>query len=322
MSVLPPSTAVYLPSAEGGEAASGRSRGLDLRASRRALRRRLQAPQSPWLDQEVSRRMAERLGVIRQPPARVLDWSCAPASPDPALRAALQPVQWGQVWPAGGDLPAPLAAPWWRQAWRQVRGAGQAAVPVPQDEVARGGWDLVWSVMALPLVDDPVALLRQWHRALVPGGFLMFATLGPGSLASLRGLYQRLGWGPAMAPLVDMHDLGDMLVEAGFADPVMDQETLTLTFSRPQDLMAELRGLGANLDPGRHAGLRTPRWLDRWQQALLALGSVAPQGRIPLELELVYGHAFRGPDRGPAVSAEARIGLEDMTAMLRRRPPG
>ena len=69
-----------------------------------------------------------------------------------------------------------------------------------------------------------------------------------------------------------MHDLGDMLVEAGFADPVMDQETITLTWPSGEALLAELRQLGGNVDPRRFAGLRTPRWRSRLAEALEARG--------------------------------------------------
>jgi hypothetical protein len=105
--------------------------------------------------------------------------------------------------------------------------------------------------MALHLVDDPLALMQQWHRALAVDGFLMFSTLGPGSMQGLRQVYARLGWPTPHAPFVDMHDLGDMLVHTGFADPVMDQEILTLTWPDADALLGELRTLGGNADPGR-----------------------------------------------------------------------
>ncbi len=92
-----------------------------------------------------------------------------------------------------------------------------------------------------------------------------------------------------------MHDLGDMLVQAGFADPVMDQETITLTWDSPQALLAELRSLGGNASPLRCAGLRTPRWRARllrpWNERAGA------DGRLALAFEVVYGHAFKAAPR-------------------------
>ena len=154
-----------------------------------------------------------------------------------------------------------------------------------------------------------------WQRALDVDGFLMFSTLGPGSLRELVQLYGRLGWPVPMAPFVDMHDLGDMLVQAGFADPVMDQETLTLNWPSSEALLAELRLLGGNIDPHRMPGLRTPRWRARLLQALDSLAG--PDGRIALGFEVVYGHAFKAVPR-PRMAGETAVSLDDMRAMVRR----
>jgi malonyl-CoA O-methyltransferase len=109
-----------------------------------------------------------------------------------------------------------------------------------------------------------------------------------------------------------------MMVEAGLADPVMDQETLRLTWATPKALLAELRGLGANAAPDRCTGLRTPRWHQRLLGALAE--HAGPDGRITLEFELVYGHAYQKPDPGPRVAAHTEIGLTEMRSLLRRKP--
>jgi malonyl-CoA O-methyltransferase len=146
----------------------------------------------------------------------------------------------------------------------------------------------------------------------------MFSCLGPGTLRALRDLYLRMGWPPAMADFVDMHDLGDMLVHAGFADPVMDQEVITLSWDGPQALLRELRSLGANASPDRWAGLRTPRWRAR---LLAELGAMAaPDGRIHMQFEVAYGHAFKAAPRAP-LSAETTVSLDDMRTMVRSKSP-
>jgi malonyl-CoA O-methyltransferase len=149
-------------------------------------------------------------------------------------------------------------------------------------------------------------------------GFVMFSTVGPDTLRSLREAYREAGWGSPHAPFVDMHDLGDMLVRAGFADPVMDQEMLRLTWATPAALLAELRSLGINADPARAAGLRTPRWRARLEAALAerAQQQKGPDGRITLEFEIVYGHAFNPPPR-VAVAGETRLSAADLQRMAR-----
>ena len=94
-----------------------------------------------------------------------------------------------------------------------------------------------------------------------------------------------------------MHDWGDMLIQAGFADPVMDMETITLSFASAQRLLQELRGLGRNFHPQRFAGLRGRGWLDRLHDALQTHARL-PDGQLGLRFEIVYGHAFKAAPRG------------------------
>jgi malonyl-CoA O-methyltransferase len=282
-------------------------RAVDDAALQRVRRRLATAPQPPWLHMEVARRMAERVAILRQPPRQVIDWYAADGASTEALRRACPQAERRRV--DLGDGPAGAApAPWWSPGrWR--------AAPAlrPADTLAPAGADLLWANMGLHWCADPLAEMRRWHAVLAVDGMLMFATVGPGTLPSLRRLYAERGWPPPHAPFVDMHDLGDMLVRAGFADPVMDQETLTLTWPDGASLLAELRSLGGNVDPARAAGLRTPRWREALTQAL----ADAAGGRPALAFEIVYGHAVR-PRPRPRMAAETTVGLQDMRSILRR----
>jgi malonyl-CoA O-methyltransferase len=170
--------------------------------------------------------------------------------------------------------------------------------------------------MMLHAVVDPPALFARWERALAVDGFVMFSCLGPGTLRELRALYQRLGWPVPTPNFIDMHDLGDMLVQAGFVDPVMDQETITLQWPNAQALLDELHGLGGNASPRRAGGLRTPHWR---RQLLRELESLAgDDGRPALAFEVAYGHAFRAAPRLRG-GEETTVSLEDMRAMVRGR---
>jgi malonyl-CoA O-methyltransferase len=202
----------------------------------------------------------------------------------------------------------PEPARWWPR--RRTR----KPAPVDAAGLRPAQAQLVWANMVLHGVPDPGALFAQWRRALAVDGFTMFSTLGPDTLRSLRELYRDAGWGPPHAPFVDMHDLGDMLVAAGFAAPVMDQEVLRLHWATAAALLAELRGLGINADPARHAGLRTPRWRARLEAALAA--RAGSDGRIAMEFEVVYGLAFNPAPR-LRVQGEARIGADELARMAR-----
>ena len=294
------------------------ARGLDPVAVGAALRRLARADEAPWLHREVARRMAERLAIIRLQPAQLIDWwswlgagaellaNAYPAArriavePTPALRsrseAALRPPWWStRRWTS----PAPI-----------VLGEG--------DELPRGT-QLVWANMMLHAVVDPPAMFARWEQALAVDGFVMFSCLGPGTLRELRALYQRLGWPVPTPNFIDMHDLGDMLVQAGFADPVMDQETITLQWPSAQALLDELRSLGGNASPSRAGGLRTPRWQRRLLRELESLAGA--DGRPALAFEVAYGHAFRAAPRLRG-GEETTVSLDDMRAMVRGRRAG
>jgi malonyl-CoA O-methyltransferase len=293
-------------------------RPVDPVALDRMQRRLNQSASAPWLHAEVARRMAERLPIVRLQPQQVIDWGAHLGASRALLertypRATVTAVEADPA--RRGATEQALQPPWWsprRWAYRPPQAQLEA-------DVSAGSAQLLWSNMGLHGVMDPQQVMLQWHRALQTDGFLMFSTLGPGTLETLRGLYREAGWGAPHAPFVDMHDLGDMLVEAGFADPVMDQEQVALTWPSAPALLAELREMGGNVDPLRFAGLRTPRWRQRLCQALDALCD--SDGRPRLSFEVIYGHAFR-PAPKWRVGAETRVPLEELRAKVRAGKSG
>lgn len=303
------------------DAAATARRPIDPRALDRVRARLARAEQPPWLHAEAARRMAERLPMIRRTPATVLEWGPRLGGGSAELRSAYPQarrvhVEWDEVRAQPGAKPAA------RRGWRGWFGPREAP-PLAPAEVPAEGAQLLWASMVLHGVADPPALLQAWQRALAVDGFLMFCTLGPGSLPELHALYAEAGWGPPAAALVDMHDLGDMMVAAGLADPVMDQELLTLTWPDAQAALDELRSLGGNIDPRRHTGLRTPRWRARLCEALAQQARCRADGRVALSFELVYGHAFKAE---PALKLAAHTAfpaaqLQRMARSTRRDAP-
>lgn len=203
------------------------------------------------------------------------------------------------------------AKPWWNPA----RWAGsRTMVELP----AAGSVDMLWANMLLHHQAQPMQMLQAWHQALAVDGFVMFSCLGPDTVKELRALYTQLGWPAAGHSYTDMHDWGDMLVQAGFAEPVMDMETITLTFATPERLLQELRELGCNLHPQRFAGLRGKAWLAQLHAALdTHLRVDSSEGQLAVTFELVYGHAFKPAPR-VAVDAESAVSLEQMRRMLKQ----
>lgn len=244
------------------------------------------------LHREVASRMLERLELVRLPPGAVVDLGCGTGE---GLRLLAQRFPERLV--AGADdAPDMLAAarsPGLRRLWSRLAGGGTHPVrALPQALPFRpGSVALAWSNLALHAWPDPPGALREALAALRPGGLLSFTSLGPDTLRELRS-----SWGGQadlrVHPFVDMHDVGDALVHAGFADPVMDMEVLTLTFDTVEALSRELRHLGwANALRQRPRGLTGPR---RWRAMARRYEEAwRVDGRLPATFEIVYGHAWK-----------------------------
>ena len=264
--------------------------------------------------------MEERLQWITTPPATWADWSPLRGGIEAHARVA-QRYRDARAYvieddPALAALTTrSLAAPWWSA--RRWQGGSARVDPLPE-----AGVGMLWANMALHMAADPQALIARWHRSVATDGFLMFSCLGPDTLRELRALYRQQGWPPACHDFTDMHDWGDMLVGAGFAEPVMDMERIVLTWATPEAALAELRTLGRNLHPARFGGLRGRRWQSALHQGLAALATPgANEGRIAITFEIVYGHAFKPAPR-VALSSESAVSLREMREMLQRGRPG
>ena len=288
------------------------TRSIDEAAIAAVQRRLARQIAPPWLHAEIAGRMAERLLLFKTPPRRIVDWSSFLGASARRLTATFPDAALIAVEPS--DMLAErsrtsLRSPWWTpRRWTAPAPEVILASATPPGEA-----QLVWANMVLHGVTDPPALMQRWQRMLSPGGFVMFSCLGPDTVRELTSVYARLQWPAPTIAFVDMHDLGDMLVHAGFADPVMDQERLTVHWNSAPALCKDLRLLGGNVSPDRYPGLRTPRWRAALHAALEPLRDSS--GRYALTFEIVYGHAFKAEATASA-PAETQVPLEEMRRLL------
>lgn len=159
---------------------------------------------------------------------------------------------------------------------------------------------LAFSSLALQWCADLQHGLCEVQRILRPGGLFLFATLGPDTLHELRAAWSAASPTPHVNTFVDLHVIGDALVAAGFADPVMEAELITVEYGDVMTLMRDLKGIGAaNAAVDRARGL-----FGRGALAALAKGyeSFRHNGKLPATYEVVYGHAWASgkppPQRG------------------------
>jgi malonyl-CoA O-methyltransferase len=272
---------------------------LDPKAVRLQFARRARRiADGDFLLREVERRMLERLDVVRLEPRRVLDVGTGLGHGATRLHQ-----RYPQAEVIGIDVAQPMAAeaarlhgaPALRSRAARLRrwfgGAtqeGAAPLFVAGDArslpLAPASVDLLWSNLVWHWFDDPRGVLDEWRRVARAGGLLMFSAFGVDTLRELRGLGLRL------PPMHDMHDIGDALVMAGFAEPVMDAEHLTVTWDSAAKLLGELRALGGDALRDRRPGLRGRGARQRWLEAIESLATA--DGRIAITFEIVYGHAW------------------------------
>lgn len=271
---------------------------VDPRQVRRNFERAASAyDAASFFQREVNCRMLERLDYVNIEPGRVLDLGCGTGT---SLTALSERYPQAQV--IGADACEAMlragAGQRSRLRWLMPFLRGRKTSPVVADACAlpfrSASMGLIWSNQMLHWLDDPLIALRECHRTLEVGGLLMFSTLGPDTLKELRSCFS-----DAYAHtqrFADMHDLGDMLVEAGYEDPVMDAERLTLTYSSIDDLFRDLRQNGA----GCAMRARRPGLMGRsaWQAVREKYQQYAVDGRLPASFEVVYGHAWKAaPNR-------------------------
>jgi malonyl-CoA O-methyltransferase len=238
----------------------GIDRGLARRRFERAARTYTKAAR---LEAEVAQRMLERLDYVKIAPRRVLDAGSGPPRRDLARR-----------YPGAQLIALDFALGMLRRrSWfssRPVAVCGELErLPIAAEAV-----DFIWCNMALHWLSDPLPAFKEFARVLAPEGLLMFSTLGPDTLKELRAAAGEA----RVHGFTDMHDLGDMLVAAGFSAPVMDMEMIEIDY-KEGSLLADLRGTGqTNALAERARGLTGKRF------------------EMPTRatFEVVYGHAWNG----------------------------
>lgn len=295
---------------------------IDLRQVRRLFARPARIAESNFLRREIANRMRERLELVKIQPQHILDAGCGegedlvelrqsfPSAKVLALDAAWEMLQ------AGRDRQKALQTSLHRMLtkWLPKRLAGTPLGSEPgmvcgdfaRLPLAANSIDLVWSNLALHWHPQPDRVFSEWRRVLKTDGLLMFSCFGPDTLRELRAAFGQADNGMHVLPFVDMHDFGDMLVQAGFSTPVMDMETLTVTYEQVEKLLADARALGGNPLASRGKGLLGK---GAWGRIKAEIERTRANGKLPLTFEIIYGHAFR-PVQKKTAAGESVIRLD------------
>jgi malonyl-CoA O-methyltransferase len=245
------------------------------------------------LQREVGERLIERLGLVRLAPGTLLDLGAGTGWVAERLalrypRARLVALDISLAMLRGARTRAPRLARW--RGRRAFVCADAERLPL-----ADGCIDMVISNLMLQWCNDLDAALRELRRVLRPDGLLMFTSFGPDTLRELRASWAGVDGYSHVNAFIDMHDVGDALLRAGFSEPVMDREDIRLTYRDLPALMRDLKALGAhNATEGRPRGLTGPR---RFARVTAAYEAWRVEGRLPATYEVVYGHCWAGAIR-------------------------
>jgi malonyl-CoA O-methyltransferase len=257
----------------------------DPRAARRAFDRAVGFDAAAVVHDEARRRLLERLPLFRVEPRVAVDLGCATG------RSSLELAR---IYPSARVLAIDASAGMLRAA--RNRCAGRSSIAVLEGDAERlplraRSVQLVFANLVLPWC-RPQAVFEEAARVLDEDGLLLFATLGPDSLAEIRRAWAAVDDRLHVHAAFDMHDLGDLAAAAGLGDPVMDVDRIAVTYESVPRLVEDLRACGAvNVAAGRRRTLTGP---SRWRGFERALLSRRDGPRFGVTIELVFGQAFGG----------------------------
>jgi malonyl-CoA O-methyltransferase len=267
--------------------------------------------QAAALQARVREELAERLALFKLSPRVALDLGTGTGGGAQALARAYRRASVLALDNSAGMLrEARRRSGFFRRFTRILADAG--ALPLASASV-----DLVFSNLMLQWCNDLAGPLAEVHRVLAPGGLFAFSTFGPDTLKELRAAWARVDEDSHVNRFLDMHDVGDALTRAGFAEPVLDVERVVLTYPDTTALMRDLKAIGAhNATSARPRGL-TGR--TRMENMRAAYEPFRRAGRVPASFEIIYACAWGNAAQRTLASASAGEARIPVDSIRRRR---
>lgn len=242
---------------------------------------------SAVLQKEIAKRLTERLDYIKHSPKTVLDAGSGtgfvtqdllkryPRSSVIALDIAYSMARKSQQ--QGGWFRKPLAVC-----------ADAEKLPLKPESI-----ELLISSLMLQWSNDLKQTLSGFHSVLAPNGLLLFSTFGPETLREMRESWATVDNVPHTSNFLDMHEIGDALLQSGFINPVTDMEMITMTYANVRQLMRDIKQIGAsNTHSERSKGLMGKQKLKAFEAAYEQFKT--NEKLYPASWEVIYGHAWVG----------------------------
>jgi malonyl-CoA O-methyltransferase len=242
---------------------------------------------SAVLQKEVASRLLERLDYIRLQPKAVLDLGCGTG----VITADML-----KRYPKADIVALDLALNMLKKTQQNTKGwfskkPSCVCADAERLPFSDNSFDLLVSNLMLQWSNDLQLVFNGFQRVIAPNGLLMFTTFGPDTLKEMRESWAVVDNIPHTSQFIDMHDIGDALLKAGFSDPVMDMEVITMTYDSVRDVMKDIKNIGAsNAVQGRSRGLMGKQRLKAFEIAYERFQQV--DGCFPVTWEVLYGHAW------------------------------
>lgn len=238
------------------------------------------------LQKEVNRRLLQNLPFIKINPDFILDVGCGTGYASSTLEKNYRRAQIIGVDMSINMLQLAKAKKGWFSRQHYICADAQA---LPFKD---GSIDLIFSNLTLQWCPDLLMTFFEFFRVLKPGGALFFSTLGPDTLKELRASWQTVDSFSHVNTFKDMHDVGDLLLHARFAEPIIDREDITVTYKTVKELLKDLKYTGSHTLLGpQQKTLMGANKLQAMYNAYEAYRNAA--GLFPASYEIIFGHAIK-----------------------------
>ncbi|MCK5902952.1 MAG: malonyl-ACP O-methyltransferase BioC [Cocleimonas sp.] len=241
---------------------------------------------SAILQREIANRLVERLDYIRLQPERVLDLGCGTGDITKKMLKRYPKAQIVALDLAFSMLKKTQQHGGWLRKKPLCICADAENLPLKNNSI-----DLLISNLMLQWSNNLVSVFNGFQQTLAPNGLLMFTTFGPDTLKEIRMSWEKVDDTPHTSQFIDLHDIGDALLQAGFSNPVMDMEIITMTYESVHAVMKDIKNIGAsNATTGRKKGLMGKKQLAEFKAAYELFKD--KEGLYPSTWEVIYGHAW------------------------------
>ncbi len=252
------------------------------------------------LQGDIRKELLQRLEYFAINPKRVVDLGCGTGD---ALHFLKERYKQAEV--LGLDISLQMLScvvkkKRWFEPRKKIICGDMEKLPLATQSV-----DCVFSNMAMQWANDPVVMLQECKRIILPGGLLHISTLGPGTLMELRHCWQMEDEHLRVNDFLDVPSWGEMLLQVGFDDPVLDVDRITLKFSDGRAVMEYLKKIGAvNHRHDRQQGMMGKKLLNR---VIENYESFRIDDYVPATFEVVYAHAWSVKKESGGTSGEFSI---------------